>query len=157
MKFFFEDGNSQQPEKDSDEKQFFSMLQDAGVVQQPGDKPQEISSAASMKSLVGKVVTIEYGTYEDTYALHLTPTHPKRNLSDEQKVYDAMYQLAVIMNEYVPPTLQVKLYPPRADWQMKIISAVVEGGASAWNFDVEKFEAEAVARIHAAVEKVAMR
>lgn len=159
MKFFFEEGSEEKEEqvKDTGEKEFFFALQKAGVIQEPGEKPEEISSAAEMKSYVGKLVTIEYGVYQNTYAVHITPTHASRNLSDDQKVYDAMYQLCTIMNKYVPPTLSVKLYPPRSDWQMKVISAVIDDGASAWNFDTAKFEGEAIPQIKEAIEKIAMR
>lgn len=158
MKFFFEGEESsiEKPE-DSKEKEFFFLLQEAGVVQQPGDEPEAVSSDAKMKNVASRLLDIEYGTYKDTYAVHLTAIHPAKNLSTEQKVYEAMRELVLIMNEFVPQTLQVKLHPPRADWQVKVISAVIEGGATAWNFDIPKFELEAVPRIQAAIERVVMK
>lgn len=141
----------------SEEKEFFFLLQEAGVVQQPGDKPQDVASDAKMQTVSSRLISVEYGTYQENYAIHLTPVHPVKNLSTEQKVYEAMRELVLIMNEFVPQTLQVKLHPPRADWQVKVISAVIENGATAWNFDIPKFELEAIPRIQAAIEKVVMK
>jgi hypothetical protein len=155
MKFFFE-GESEKP-KESADKEFFFMLQEAGIVQQPGDKPQDIAADAKMQTQEGKLASVEYGTYQETYSIHVTSTHPKRNLSEGNKVQDAMRELIIVMNEYVPQTLKVVIHPPRSDWPMKVISAVVEGGATAWNFDIPQFEKEGVPRIIEAVEKVIMR
>ena len=157
MKFFFEQDGEAVEQPKSEDKEFFFLLKEAGIVQQPGDKPQDISSEAKMQTATSKLLSIEYGTYQDTYAVHITPTHPKRNISDEQKVYEALRELVIVMNEYVPQTLTVKLHPPRADWQMKVISAVVHGGAAAWNFDIPKFEAEGITKILTAIEKVIMK
>lgn len=154
MKFFFE--QEEEDTKPSEDKEFFFMLKEAGIVQQPGDKPQDISADAVMKQVSTKLVAVEYGTYQDNYAVHVTPVHPRKNL-DESKVEDAIRQLILVMHEYVPQTLQVKIYPPRADWQMKVISFVIEGGATAWNFDVAEFESSGIPKIQMAMEKVIMK
>ena len=97
---------------------------------------------------------MEYGPHEDHYAVHVIPTHPQRNLSNENMVKAALKELVVILNEYVPTSLQVDLFLPRDDWKMKVLTAKVRDGLKAWNFDVKKLEEEGVPRIFEAVEKV---
>jgi hypothetical protein len=161
-KFFFEPDEAQAPQNDS----FFDALESAGVIQTSVNSnqvqsflnggEQEAESLASMKRLDSRVLSVEYGTYRDNYAIHLTPIHPQKNLATDAHVRLALKELVLIMNEYVPYTLQVELFMPRDDWKMKVISAVIKNAAGAWNFDSEKFDLEAIPRIHAAVEAVCM-
>jgi len=138
---------------------FFSTLQSAGIIQ---DAPMEdmeekkVAATASMKMVESKVLTLEYGTYQNNYAIHLTPIHPRKNLENDQDVKQAMYYLASILNEYVPHEVQVNLFLPRPDWKMKVVSAVVQNGATVWNFDRKRLEEEGIPRIFEAVEKVIM-
>lgn len=161
-KFFFEPDETEKPQNDS----FFSALEAVGVIQTHANSDQvqnflaggeqEAESLASMKRLDSRVVSIEYGTYRDNYAIHVTPVHPQKNLATDAHVRLALKELVLIMNEYVPYTLQVELFLPRDDWKMKVISAVVKNAAGAWNFDTEKFDTDAIPRIHTAIEAICM-
>ena len=136
---------------------FFSALKDVGIIKESDFSEESVKSAevlGAMSRLETKLVSVEYGTYQNNYAVHVTPTHHQRNLSDDASVKRALKALVLIMNEYVPYSVQVNLYLPRDDWKMKVISAVVTDGATAWNFDHHKFSLEAVPRIAAAVENV---
>ncbi len=161
-KFFFEPDEAQAPQNDS----FFNALESAGVIQ-THSKAEQVQNflsggeqgaepAASMKKYESRLVSIEHGTYQNNYAIHLTPIHPQKNLATDAHVKQALRELVLIMNEHVPYTLQVELFMPRDDWKMKVISAVIKNAAGAWNFDSEKFDREAIPRIHAAVEAVCM-
>lgn len=161
-KFFFEPDDTEVTTNDG----FFNALEAAGVIQTHANSDQVQSflaggergaePVASMKRSESRLVSIEYGTYHDNYAIHVTPTHAHKNLATDTQARQALKELVLIMNEYVPYTLQVELFLPRDDWKMKVISAVVKNAAAAWNFDAEKFDREAIPRIHAAVEAICM-
>lgn len=161
VKFFFEpDTQADNDTKMTTEEHadtFFSTLVDAGFIQQNIDASFEAKTAealASMKRLESSILQVDFGTYQDNYAVHVTPVNPKRNLSTDLALKRALKEIVLIMNEYVPFTCQVNLFLPRDEWKMKVISAVVVNGANAWNFDHSKFESEAAPKIFQAVEKV---
>lgn len=136
---------------------FFSTLVDAGIIKDSADDDFETKTAeaqAFMRRLESSLLQLDFGTYQDNYAIHITPIHPKKNLSTDLLVKRALKELVLVMNEYVPYTCQVNLFLPRSEWKMKVISAVVVGGATAWNFDQTKFDDEAAPKIFKAVEKV---
>lgn len=159
-KFFFEadttaedSGLNQKEHADT----FFNTLKTAGVIQDSPEDSLEAKQAqadASMKKLESKVLLIEYGTYQTHYAIHITPTHPVKNLSSEPMVKKALMEFVVILNEYVPYNLQVDLFLPREDWKMKVISAKVVDGTSAWNFNVALLESVGIPRIFNTIEKI---
>jgi hypothetical protein len=109
---------------------------------------------AVMKKRESKVLLLEYGPYQKNYAIHLTPINPHRNLSTEASVKRACMDTVVVLNDYVPHTCRVDLFLPKTEWKMKVISAVVVGGADLWNFNTDQFEAEGIPRIFSAVEKI---
>jgi len=159
-KFFFEaDEPNSEYSLTSEEhaNTFFSTLQSAGIIQ---DSPLEdfeekkVAADAAMSKKESKVLLMEYGTYQDNYAVHVTPIHAKKNLETPQQIKQALYHLASILNEYVPHEVQVNLFLPRDDWQMKVVSAVVLNGANVWNFDKKRLEEEGIPRIFDAIEKV---
>lgn len=158
-KFFFEED----PQADAESSltsaehsdMFFNTLKEVANVQEhQGNELEEkqFSSLAAMKKMESKVLTMEYGTYEDNYAIHVTPIHPTVNLKTEKMVEAAMKAMVVEMNTYVPYDLQVNLWFPRPDWKLKVLSAVVEGGATAWNFDRQKLEDEGIPKIFKQIE-----
>jgi hypothetical protein len=162
-KFFFESDETAPKELTLTSQEhadtFFSTLQGAGIIQESPHEDMEekkIAADASMQKKESKVLVLEYGTYQDNYAIHLTPIHPRKNLENEQDVKQALYYLASILNEYVPHETQVNLFLPRADWKMKVISAVVQNGAHVWNFDKKRLEENGIPRIFEAVERVIM-
>lgn len=161
-KFFFEEdpqpeGFSLTPQEHTDT--FFSILQSTGIIQDNPLEDMEAKKAeadASMKKMESRVLVIEYGTYQDNYAVHLTPIHPQKNLKDDVMVKAALRELVVVLNEHVPHELNVKLFMPRSDWAMKVISAVVDRGAGNWNFNYNKLEEDGIPKIFQAVEKIIM-
>lgn len=158
-KFFFEED----PQADSESaltstehtSMFFNALKDVATVGEHEEnelEEKQISATAVMKKMESKVLSIEYGTYENNYAIHATPIHPVVNLKTDKMVEAAMKILVVEMNAYVPFDLKVNLWFPRPDWKLKVISAVVEGGATAWNFDRQKLEDDGIPKIFKQIE-----
>jgi hypothetical protein len=158
-KFFFEaDPAAKSPGLSWQEhaETFFSTLQDTGVVKESNLDLSEKTAAidGEMKTSSSKLVQIEYGTYQNNYAVHITPIHPARNLRSEDSVKQAVYVLAKTLNEHVPYSSTVNLFLPRPDWKVKVISAVILEGAKTWNLDIKKLEREAIPKIMQEVEKV---
>ena len=161
-KFFFEaDAGTEDftltPQEHADT--FFNTLQSAGIIQESPVEDltaKKVEPEGVMKKLESKILSIEYGTYQDNYSVHLTPVHPTKNLKDDESVKKALKELVVTLNEYVPQTLRVDIFMPRPDWKMKVISAVVIDGAKTWNFNLKSLEEEGIPKIFAAVEKVIM-
>ena len=156
-KFFFDEGPSAGKQPGAQVETFFSTLKETGVIREPLEetleaKPTEV--LAAMSKLESNIVSVEYGTYQDNYAIHITPINPKRNLATDDDVKRALLSIVTIMNEYVPYNIRVDLHLPKSEWKMKVISAVVVGGASAWNFDHATFSEKAIPRIKSAVESV---
>jgi hypothetical protein len=156
-KFFFEEDlpdTSSPQENDT----FFTSLKEAGIlkeVESIGEMNEtRVELEASMKKKESKVLLLEYGPYKDDYAVHITPTHSARNLDTDERVKRAFVELCQHLNRYVPKTTQVELFPPNPQWKMKVISAVIKGGPSTWNFNIPLFEEEGIPALFQAVEKV---
>jgi hypothetical protein len=161
-KFFFEaDNQSEEYSLSSQEHadSFFSTLQAAGIIQEAPLKDldeQKVEADAAMRKVENKVLCVEYGTYQANYAIHITPTHPQKNLKSQADVERALWELVKILHDYVPQTVQVDLFLPRKDWQMKVISAVIKDWEQAWALDIKKLEEEGIPALFQGVEKVIM-
>jgi len=159
-KFFFESDQEEAKKEDlvkeSEASTFFDVLKDSGIITEGGEAAEDhtIEIDALMNKKESRTLQVEYGVYQGNYAVHVTSTHPRKNLAERGKTKLALKELVVIMNEYVPPTLQVELHLPHEDWTLKVISAVVQGGAGAWNFDLKEFEDKAIPRIFDSIDAV---
>jgi hypothetical protein len=159
-KFFFEaDNQSEEYSLTSQEHAdtFFNTLQSAGIIQTApledlGAKKAE--PEGEMKRMENKLLCIEYGTYQENYAIHISPVHAQRNFKDDLAVKRALKELVLVLNEHVPHEVQVKLFLPQPDWKMKVISSVVVDGAKTWNFNYKKLEEEGIPKLFQAIEKV---
>lgn len=156
VKFFFEEDNAAATQNDGDS--FFEAMKAAGVVQEAISEDmtaeKQVSADGSMKKLESRVTSIEFGSYRGDYSVHVTPTHPTRNLGTDEQVKKALTALAVTLNEYVPHTVRVDLFLPQKDWEMKVISAKVVGGADIWNFDKVGLEEKGLPKLLEAVDKI---
>lgn len=133
--------------------EFFNTLQAAGVIQE-SDEPVKTEAVAVMRQLESSLLTLQFGVYEGNYAVHITPIDKLRNLGTEQKMKLALFEATKLLSTYVPATLKVLIHMPRPEWKMKVISFVVEGGATAWHLDRNKLEEECMPMIFQAVQKV---
>jgi hypothetical protein len=159
-KFFFDDETEPQAADEPAAESFFTP-DDPVLAKKASDAfskgtttGDQVVKEATMSELANSVLEVSFGPYQDNYGVHITPKHAKRNLATDRQVFLAIEKTMIIMNEYVPKALRVEIHPPRASWRMKVISFVVLKGATAWNFDTEKFEREGVPRIFEAVQKV---
>ena len=157
-KFFFEaDPAATEPGLSWKEhaETFFNVLRDTGVIQTSESMEQKgVTASASMQVKSSKVLQVEFGTYQDNYAVHVTPIHPVKNIRTDGQMKAALFLLVKILNDYVPYNLQVNIHMPRADWKIKVVSAVVQGGATSWNFDRERLEREGIDRIIREIDRV---
>lgn len=149
-KFFFEeDSEAEQGSGVSLEEQadiFSDSVSQAGVSGKIDSMaPMKVEAApVEVKQERTSLALVEFGVVDKNYAIHITPTHPQRNLKDHKKMRAAIEAAIIEMNRHVPPDLQVNIHLPQEDWDIKVLSFVVQGGAAAWNFDIAAFESEAV-------------
>ena len=160
-KFFFEtDSSSEEYALSSQEHAdtFFSTLKSSGIIHDSPDNldEQQVTADAQMQRMEGPVLHIEYGTYQENYAIHLTPVHPQRNIRDDAMVRQVLLETVPILNDYVPQSLRVDIHPPRTDWKLKVISFVINGAAKSWALNTAQLEAEGIPRIYKKVEELIM-
>ncbi len=147
-KFFFEEDPESQSESGMSwgehAESFFGTLQEIGVGKDVGSGDmapmgvEEVKRDVKTKAL--KLASIEYGVVGSDYAIHITPTHPKYNLSHGDLYSEALIQSVKTLNKVVPQTLAVDIYHPQPDWEIKAMSFVIRGAADRWNFDVDSIE-----------------
>jgi hypothetical protein len=158
-KFFFEDDSEDSSSSAKDQADVFgAILEEAGI-----NSPIEsmapmgvVPDKVEMKSDKTQIVSIEYGIVKNNYAIHITPTHNKRNLSSDAKMSSAIKEIITEMNKKVPYELKVAIHLPQEDWEVKALSFVIEGGADAWNFDIKDFESESIPVILEKVTQICM-
>jgi hypothetical protein len=139
---------------------FFGVLQGEGIVSNREDMsmaPMGVVPEMSAKVQKNGVVEIEFGVVKDDYTVHITPIHPKKNLSNQALFKEALKEAVTILNGVVPPELKVDIFLPRPDWEIKATSFVVRGGATAWNLDHTRIEKATVPLLLEAVTAVCMK
>ena len=106
-----------------------------------------VAKRLEMHDIKNGLLHIEYGIVDQDYVIHLTPTHPKRNLSSDTKLRSSIEKTIMCLNKVVPFDLQVEIHLPRADWEIKVLSFIVRGAATAWNIDVSYLESIIIGEI----------
>jgi len=161
-KFFFEED----PEATEDTKAsweehgdtFFNVLADTGVVQTGKfDMSPMTATVETFIKVDNKVVQLEYGIVGDDYVIHVTPIHAKKNLLKEPLYKQALYHCITELNKLIPYDVQVDIYKPQDDWQIKATSFLIRGGATAWNLDRDKIAETVIPNIMTKVTEVCMR
>jgi hypothetical protein len=159
-KFFFEDDSEDSSSSAKDQADIFgAILEGVGInshLESMAPMGVVPDGKVEMKSAKSQIVLIEYGIVQNNYAIHITPTHDKRNLSSDAKMGAAIKSIITEMNKKIPYELKVAIHLPQPDWEIKALSFVVEGGANAWNFDVAEFEAESIPAILKEVTQICM-
>lgn len=103
------------------------------------------------------MLTIEYGIVGKDYVLHITPTHPQRNLQDGNKLNSAIKEIIYELNTVVPFDLRVDIHLPQPDWEVKATSFIVRDAANAWNFSREEMDNEVVPEIERKVSAICVK
>lgn len=139
---------------------FLSVLEEAGILKGGSPlisfDPIKNASDADTKKINTTLLEIEYGTVKGDYVLHVTPTHPQKNLAKRQLLEAAIKQTVIILNNSVPPTLKVDIYLPRSDYEVKATSYIIRQAADAWNFDSNQIEAVVIPQVLEQVGKICM-
>ena len=161
-KFFFEEDSEASSDATINAKDqadiFGAIVAEAGV-------SSNLESMAPLEMVAGKnelktinttIVTVEYGIVQDNYTVHITPTHKQRNLSRQSKFSEALEATIILMNTKVPFDLRVEIIPPQEDWEVKMLSFIIQGGATAWNFDIADFEATVIPKILEKITAICM-
>jgi len=152
-KFFFEEDETKENTKsnktlESDLDFFNSVLKEEGV--DGFLNTLEPSSAQplprELNKLENPVLEIIYGNIGDDYYIYIFPKHPKKTIN-ENNLRVAVEEVVIAMNKEVPYTLKVTITLPRKEWEIKLMSFIIEGGAVAWNFSRESFEANVIPSI----------
>ena len=153
-RFFFDPDPT---ENDRRAGELVRTLTDVGVVKDSPDQPMGVETRANMAVLESPLLRIEYGPYENDYAIHLTPIHPRLNLRDERAVHRLLLGIIPVVMASVPTTLLVDLFLPRPEWQMKVLSFVFRGAATAWNFDRAAVEATLIPELSRITQEEILR
>lgn len=162
-KFFFEEDTSEQsPTGVGFEEQadiFSSSVKEVGIATHMGSmKPMQASvPKIDLKVIEDKLVRVEYGVIDADYVIHITPIHDRRNLKPDAKLKRAIEASVIEMNKSIPFDLQVAIHLPQESWDVKVLSFVVKGGASAWNFDQDSFGRVAIPIIHKSVSDICLK
>jgi hypothetical protein len=137
---------------------FMAALENEGILKERGAltsfDPMQAVSDADTKKARNVTVEVEFGIVKGDYVLHVTPIHPQKNLLKKSLLEAAIKQTVIILNKTVPPTLQVDIYMPRPDYEIKATSYVIRQATDAWNFDTSKIEIEVVPQILEQVGKI---
>lgn len=112
---------------------------------------------AQMKKMKTVYLEIDYGTYQNNYAVHITPVHEKKNIATEKQVQQVLHAAILALNEVVPYQVKVLIHPPRPEWKLKVISFVIEGATKAWNFDQAALEAKVIPKMFEEVQKIILK
>jgi hypothetical protein len=110
-----------------------------------------------MKKLETSFVRVEYGVVRQDYVIHTIPTHSRKNFSNPEVLKQAMYQTVTRLQRVIPNDLQVDIYPPDPEWEVKAVSYIIRRGADAWNLDRDKLEGEVLPEIKIALTEVCTR
>lgn len=97
-----------------------------------------------VKEILNAVIKIEFGVVDRDYVVHITPTHPQRNLQDKKKLDAALRVVVIELNKIVPYDLRVDIHLPQEDWDIKVTSFVIREAGVAWNFDRVSVETQVI-------------
>lgn len=139
---------------------FLSVLETEGVLRERKEislDPMMPQSEMQTQHLKTTLLDIEYGIVKDDYVLHVTPLHPRKNLTNTNLLSEAMRAMIVLLNAEVPTTLRVEIFKPRADWEIKATSFIIKEGATAWNLDRGKIESVIIPKIMEQVSAICMK
>ncbi len=122
---------------------FGNVLADAGIDSSLSSMTplQAEPVKINMQQLSNGVLLVEYGIIGPDYVMHITPTHPQKNLTSSNKINLAIRITILELNKIVPYDLRVDIHTPKEEWDVKAISFLVRGGAEAWNLDIKSIDA----------------
>lgn len=150
-KFFFEEDSATEDSTLSwgeHADTFTNTLEEAGITKQKLDlTPSEAVVDMKMDKIANNVLLIEYGTVGEDYVIHVTPTHPVRNLKHPKKLRQAIEACILAMNEVVPYTVRVEIFLPDETWEVKATTFKIPGGTAIWNLDTGLLSAQVVPKI----------
>jgi len=121
-----------------------------------GDTLKAEADVVKTKHSKNSLLDIEFGIIQSNYAIHITPLHPHKNLTNPKALDRAVREAVIILNKIIPPNLQVDIFLPRADYELKAISFVIREGAEAWNLDAANLENIAIPQLMEQIGKVCM-
>lgn len=104
-----------------------------------------------------KLVDIEFGVVKSDYVIHITPVHSTKNLTKRPLLEEAVKHAVVELNKVVPSNLNVEIFLPREDYEIKAISFIIREGADAWNLDMKKLSNEVVPKMLEDIGKICMK
>ena len=137
---------------------FMGALKEDGLAQSGLSlEPMDAQSDMDMTTVKNSLIELQYGTVGDDYVIHITPTHPQKNLKLKPLLDEAMKTTITILAAYVPVSLRVDIHPPQKDWEIKATSYLIRGGATAWNLDRAELESKALPEMIDKVGQICMK
>lgn len=157
--FFFdpEPATTQTPRETVGSSSFFDALKGAGIIQSPDSDALPFETEGKMEELKTEYLIFAYGTYKDDYSIHIEPCHPKKNLSTPVKVELAIVEALKLIRPHVSDSMRIDVFLPRSEWERKVISIVLRGGAKAFGFRKDVFEEETPQQIFMKVQEVILK
>jgi hypothetical protein len=98
-------------------------------------KPQGIKAPENLTEQVSGFIRIFRGWHENDYVWHISPAHSKR--SWRVSIERVIYAIAKTMNETIPSRVEVKIWKPYADWDIKDITFKAINVRSEWSLSDE--------------------
>jgi hypothetical protein len=76
------------------------------------------------------MLAFEHGWMQEDYVWHMQPTRGRDwRVSDDRVIF----AIARVLDTAIPRDMQVNIYPPYDDWDIKAYTAKVLGLRAAWN------------------------
>lgn len=91
------------------------------------------------EEIVGRLV-LNHGYKEDDYIITIAPIKGKFKIADEQ-VIKAMI---IMLDKYLPRTLQVTLLPPGKDWEIQEFAVKIKDAKLAWQLSDDMLKNTAI-------------
>lgn len=97
-----------------------------------GFDPNEETGGLSpeLKEETFEKVKINHGAHGDDYVWHISPAHPKASF--KQPPDNIIRLIVTIMNKMIPEHIQVQIFPPEKDWEIKEYTFKAERLVDCW-------------------------
>jgi hypothetical protein len=101
------------------------------------DRPDQISIPELAEQVSG-LIRIQYGYHGEDFVWHICAPHPPRpfKVSDDRVIY----AIAKTMNAVIPNTVEVKIWLPMSDWEVREFTFKAMNLKACWNISGKELE-----------------
>jgi hypothetical protein len=105
--------------------------------------PEPVRESSITKEQISGLIRIVHGWHDDDYVWHISPAHQRRTWT--VSLERVIYTIAQVMNKVIPPTVEVNIFPPHSEWDIKEITFKAIGLRNQWNVREEDLSTMVVA------------